>query len=1373
MIALDAEWPCDSLDTRGDKWSTDQSFDTWSTYIDLDDTMQAAKLKFKRWNENILLEQYLASVERAVSGLPVQSVNVPMLTVSIPSAKPSVSGYFTEHSIFLRPAPELPATSHSLELPTQQQSTGRLSQSLLGPVVKTLENLARESKYERQYVADLSESLDELLARGDRRPPSVNLTHDALLLHLDLCSAHASKIYDLLVAALLPLPSSLGARAASLWPRVSPTLFLQQLARHRWDHLPERWKRCIVEYGLALTELQRAQRLVTLSDPSRKEDLINELHNSGHQSWDPMQYPESLLMEVESGVIIREVQEQVAAQMRSPPAGNNAVSQLNMGEGKSSVIVPIVAAALANGHQLVRVLVAKPQSKQMAQMLISKLGGLLLDRRIYYMPISRSLKLNKAGASSILGMVDECMSKGGILLVHPEHMLSLQLMVQECYISGKDDVGQELMRVQTLFERYARDIVDESDENFSVRFELVYTMGMQGPIELTPSRWHLVQQVLEFVRLLVPAIATELPGSLDYHPGVRGSFPRVRILRPEAEALLIQRLAEKICDHGLDELQIARQPEEIRKAVLTYITEFELSTAESSTVESSLFWTDTTSGPLLLVRGLLGCGVLSFVLRKRWRVDHGLATRTPPTRIAVPYNAKDSPSPRSEFSHPDVVITLTSLTYYYGGLSDDDLFTTMGHLLDADQSDIEYQAWVRDAHDLPVAFRQLQGINLKDRPQCISDVFPALRYAKSVVDYYLSHIVFAKEMKEFPHKLSASGWDLGKRKKLPVTGFSGTNDSRCVLPIHVQHLDTAEQRHTNALVLENILKPENGVVLMSPIQPNISDAQHLLDTIHHLVGAQVLLDVGAQVLELNNLEVAKTWLNMSGTTKQAAVFVNDDHDLCVVDRNNRVDLLRTSSFATRLDSCLIFLDEAHTRGIDLRLPTDYRAAVTLGANLNKDKLVQACMRMRKLGKGQTVVFCVLPEIQAKISERVSKESADIDVADVLVWSISETCAEARRSMPLFAVQGERFVRQEQLWKELHEDGQMSLWKEHAGRFLEAEAQTLEDRYRPRETQSQPFHLTNASDPSLRCIAERCRQFDNLRFDSSTLQEEQERELSPEIEQERQVQRPPPAEAKLHSLHPDVRTFATTGVYNPCSKAYMPAFEALRDCSAAEGFPIAQLAGGRKLFVTADFVNTINLSGGLSCPPDTFQRPVQWLLTSRVLDSNTIDRIIIISPYEANQLYRSMEVSTVATLHVYKPRCNSGYASLDQLDLHTIPARAAPPIVPRVLAMQLNLFAGQLYIGSYGEYQEICRFLGLSTETLTKEMSAQGWKVGADGFILSDGEGRIGGKSGVKQSPVNFLKVLMSQVRRNGDGIAKTHMGGLLEGKLFQESDFED
>jgi len=102
-----------------------------------------------------------------------------------------------------------------------------------------------------------------------------------------------------------------------------------------------------------------------------------------------------------------------------------------MGEGKSSVIAPLVAAALADGSRLVRVVVTKPQFKQMAQMPISKLGG-LVNRPIYYLPFSRDLSLDKVAVKILDEMLRECMANRGILLVQPEHILSFKLMDPEC-----------------------------------------------------------------------------------------------------------------------------------------------------------------------------------------------------------------------------------------------------------------------------------------------------------------------------------------------------------------------------------------------------------------------------------------------------------------------------------------------------------------------------------------------------------------------------------------------------------------------------------------------------------------------------------------------------------------------------------------------------------------------------------------------------------------------------------------------------------------------------------------------------------------------------------------------------------------------------
>ncbi|KAK3110708.1 hypothetical protein LTR53_014728 [Teratosphaeriaceae sp. CCFEE 6253] len=489
---------------------------------------------------------------------------------------------------------------------------------------------------------------------------------------------------------------------------------------------------------------------------------------------------------------------------------------------KSSLIVPIVAADLANGSQLVRVVVAKPQSKQMAQMMISKLGG-LLDRRVYFMPFSRALKLDRAAAVAIDAMLQECKSNGGILLVQPEHILSFKLMALEMGILGEEGTSKSLLRSQDFFERFSRDLVDESDENFRINFELIYTIGSQRPVEMSPGCWMCIHEILGLIRRFSQLTANELPGSVELTHCLPGRFPRTRILKADAQEHLFLTVALHICTYGLNGFPIARQSQAVRDAVFKYIVTFDLTLEEVQRVEHTgpeSFWAESTKEMLLLLRE-----ALEGQLRARLISNPGY-------KLAVPYRAKDNPSPRSEFSHPDVIIMLTTLSYYYEGLSKDDLATAFDHLTRSDQADTFFQAWAKDAHDMPAAFCQLQGINLRDKHQFAVELLPRLRFGKATIDYFLKNIVFPKEMKEFPHKLSASGWDIGKCKALPTTGFSGTNDSGEVLPLFVEQIDLPTQKHTNALVLDYLLRDENSVAEIpapTTVEVFTSDAERFLN----------------------------------------------------------------------------------------------------------------------------------------------------------------------------------------------------------------------------------------------------------------------------------------------------------------------------------------------------------------------------------------------------------------------------------------------------------------------------------------------------------------------------------------------------------------
>ncbi|KJZ69303.1 hypothetical protein HIM_11316 [Hirsutella minnesotensis 3608] len=976
--------------------------------------------------------------------------------------------------------------------------------------------------------------------------------------------------------------------------------------------------------------------------------------------------------------------------------------------------------------------------------------------------------------NGIYDMIEECKAFGGVLLLQPEHLLSFQLMAIEKQSTGHAGASESTyLDLQHFFNSNSRDLVDESDENFSVKFEVLYTMGDQRHIEFSPLRWTLIQCLLTSVARAAPVIQKQLPESIEVSPAARGQFPRIRILRQDALDLLLGDLLQKLSSVGLPGFPLSRQSIHVRERVLTYISRPILSPKQINDVERNPeLFADTTKDALLLLRGLFAGGLLGYALgQKRWRVNYGITRdRRPPTRLAVPYRAKDCPAPRSDFSHTDVVVILTCLCFYYQGLSDDELFLSFEHLIISDQAGAEYSSWVADSPELPETFRRIEGVNLKDRTLMVDVVFPHVRKSKAVADYFLSHIVFPKEMREFPHKLSASGWDIGQQRGQPTTGFSGTNDSRHMLPLDVKHLDLEDQKHTNALVIDNLLRPENSVASVPRWDEVLcSDAEALLQLVLSMDrSVEVILDVGAQILELTNIEVARAWLKMAPLErkKEAVVFFNDSDDICVINRYGQVEQLYTSPYAQQLDICLVFLDEAHTRGTDLKLPVYYRAAVTLGANLTKDKLVQACMRMRKLGQGQSVVFCVSEEIKGKICACSGKSAdSEVSVSDVLLWSISETHTDIRRGLPLWAMQGARFERQKKVWSEITTVDGISMPKAQAERFLEKEAQSLEDRYRPLQAVDSGSLVADAglssANPRLVEIEKRCQAFNSVDYKSSALQEEQERELSPEIEKERQLEKLEEVAPEQHALHPHVRNFVSTGVIPASSPAFVPAFQTLKSTSAAKHFNLAQFS--TDLLATADYMKTVDLQGVKGCA-DWYQRPVQWIL-STTEGSQTVRKLVIISPYEAQELLSQlMRPSVKVNLHLYAPRTNTAFPALDDLKFYTVPALKPSWTLPSHLKQLLNVYGGQLYFTTFTDYQDTCDILSLAWHPTLEGMIVQ-----ADGHISRREDGT---PSQFNSSPVKFLSILLSGIRRDCRGIEKTHWGKVLGGELLTESDFD-
>ncbi|KAM7211531.1 hypothetical protein V8F06_013081 [Rhypophila decipiens] len=1444
-------------------------YDDW---LDMDELMPEIRARFRSWLCNKQHMDYIRGVieasqsfeilvdSSASDGLATPTLLVERYATHQAFRKLSLS-FLMEH-LAPHQIPTVTAAAFPDHLaPKESYKIQPQTEQLLG----ALDNLVDQDlahPHRKSYVGELRSSLKSLLDSTDRSPASLKAgvgkeqLGGELDAHLQQCQIAVAHTGAAILASLVHIPHTKGRRRRGVthyaplwWPRITPVSLLEKLqCRSRFERLPYNWRRALVEYARSIALLHRAQRLALLFASAKFKLLAREMENTGHQGWDHLEHPEYLLFEVENELLIRPTQYRIASAMRrgddDSATVRNAVMQLNMGEGKSSVIVPIVAAALADGTQIVRVIVTRPQFQQMMHTLCTKLGG-LLGRQVYTLPFSRQLKPDAGQLAKMAAKTRQCMAGRGILLVQLDHILSMELWGIECLLSGntrRETLGRTVLQAKAEVEKSAWDIVDESDEVFDAGFELTYSIGPQVDIDFSPQRWQIIQVVLGAVQAAIQGLGRGDSKSEGNDANFHSVLLKFRMLDSTSISMLLDTVARNICLGGRHEAfaSIPLCSADHQEAFLRFVTQQQPMAQDISVMEARVP-VKHDQRPLLLLRGLFAGGVLGFCLGQRWRVNFGLFyNRSPPTGLAVPYRAKDLPAPRAEFTHPDVVIVLSCISYYCEGLSNSALHSVFSHLRAEDRGNMVYEKWVAQADGenwegqaLPLT---LQAVNLQDRGSCEKDIFGPLRHNKDVADYYLSNILFPREIKEFAKKLSASGWNLTGDRGRPLRGFSGTRDTNSLLPCAIQFWDLEEQRHTNASVLDCVMRDENCIHVL-PSDAN-STADSLLRSVVNNnsrddMPIHVILDVGAQFLE-DNVTIARKWLAMVPRDRANAVITFDDtHNLVVVAREGDPELFRLSMYSENTEGCLVFFDEAHTRGTDLALPDYYRAAVMLGPRLVKDKLMQgeshlyltvvivsfhyfilfifpshfsvplhrqanrcllkiriiACMRMRKLGNGQSLCFFIPDEVKRAIQGVPGFQTdAPITKLHLITWSTWETFLRLERLGYQWAKHGGRHCRQQEALrraKAMSADsggvpGSMTIQPEVATVYLEDEARSLRERYYPARVptpggdtpESVPplTGLWTAVSPEARLIRRRCEDLGVIAGTSGAgallpLREEQEREISTEQEQEEEQQRVVEA---LHVLvahqpviHRDVESFVRTGEIPVGSDAFQPAFEAaFRNTSIASLVELEQFPDG--LLVTAEFVRAVK--GGLGFVSDKYQRPVQWIVTRSVDPSagQQVERLVIFSPWEVDSLLYLIREQGAVTLHLYAPRTRLSSQVVDDLTLFTVPPLPPGWVAPRPLVQLLNIFAGQLFFTTHDESVELSRFLHQQREN---------WRMEEPGLGHS-GTGSSSGNSPFTKCPKAFLRQLMSNIRGEARDIRETDMGRVLAGLSLDEEVFD-
>lgn len=696
---------------------------------------------------------------------------------------------------------------------------------------------------------------------------------------------------------------------AGMWPPTTTVTLLQLLRSGTLKTFGPNMKELLTEYALSITALQRLVRIDDALCRSDMDKVQGELRNDGHKNWNPLHMSDWLLFEIDSNILIRAGQVDVAFETISPRSGSNSVLQMNMGQGKTSCVIPMSAAVLANKKQLVRVVVPKALLLQTAQLLQSRLGG-LVGRDVVHVPFARKTSTSLETTRLFASMHVKALKRGGVLLSLPEHMLSFSLSGLQRLTENRLPEARPIISTQNWLKKMCRDIMDESDYTLSCRTQLVYPSGSQVNYDGGSHRWETAELLLGFVRHHLWDLANRFKSSIEVVPR-RGGYPIVYFLKENVRVELLKKLVDNICSGQFPLMPVRNCTLSERNTIRAFLSEGSVSARVLTRVSELFPDKPSVRNVLYLLRGLLVHRILLMALSRRWNVQYGLHPQRDP--VAVPFTAKGVPSESAEWGHPDVCILFTILSFYYSGLSVEQVRQTLDNVIKSDDPASIYEAWISGILTVPDSMRDIFSVNPEDAVQ-IRELSVHLRFETQIIDYFLNTFVFPRHAKQFHRKLQASGWDLplftiNREQKALTTGFSGTNDNRDMLPLNIKQHDLPSLAHTNAEVLTYLLQPRNmGYTLAAHEDGRRFTEVELLDWLSKQ-RIRILIDAGAQVLELDNRGLVQQWLQVDPKAP-AAVYFDASNKAMVIYRNDCHVPLVASPFADNLGEALLYLDEA-------------------------------------------------------------------------------------------------------------------------------------------------------------------------------------------------------------------------------------------------------------------------------------------------------------------------------------------------------------------------------------------------------------------------------------------------------------------------------
>ncbi|KAL1530323.1 hypothetical protein AB1Y20_001232 [Prymnesium parvum] len=481
--------------------------------------------------------------------------------------------------------------------------------------------------------------------------------------------------------------------------------------------------------------------------------------------------PRLLVFEFSTGFVLRAQQVHLLRKLvATTMAGGSLCHQMLMGEGKTTVVCPLLALLLGDAALVLQVVPA-PLLKFALSVLRGVFGSGALNKAVWTFSFDRRTAMTQELLLKYQSAVDDhavvlstptAVKAFMLKFVELLHLLDTGQYPRERKLASRAirKVGKVLrMRRTASFNgaipgaldkkalhsqttwavallavfRKAVAVIDEVDMVLHpLRSELNWPLGDKYPLDFAPTRWELVDILLDAM-VSVQFDGTDEVRAVQQHTPPGKDTEVMRALRAAVDVGLQQKKLQKVPHLVL--LSQEFYQDQLRPVLAEWLLIWYRRQGLRDVTDEQLLHCLSTKGADASVEAILPdrqvklinlgfdwlSSLLPHVLSKVNRVHYGLlrpheleymaANGTlPRTRrfLAVPFVGKDAPSLSSEYAHPDVAIGLTTLAYRYEGLRKVDFGATLQQLRTSLESEAgpemkrpSSQAWISWVHSVP------------------------------------------------------------------------------------------------------------------------------------------------------------------------------------------------------------------------------------------------------------------------------------------------------------------------------------------------------------------------------------------------------------------------------------------------------------------------------------------------------------------------------------------------------------------------------------------------------------------------------------------------------------------------------------------------